>query len=266
MKFKLIINDRHREDKGKEIEEIEDINGHHTLNELIAQIALQTFNEEFLRLYSEKDIDREYDLTQYWTKEQRALTLYEHGFQDGVEYQIDADNYPEASLSPVTIGTDKTWYIIKSGSYGPILKVVPNMPKFRIDFNSWRAYLPGQRTKSLKVLVEPKVIPDKNGKIPDKNVPLEPGKYTLRKFKFHEKFEDLHLDFEPGTKIPRLKIGETGEFVQGEDIEFTFPLLDAPEPLSKMKHDLGPKAASNAAAAFGFIVPVIDFFLAASGM
>ena len=27
MKFKLIINDRHREDKGKEIEEIEDING-----------------------------------------------------------------------------------------------------------------------------------------------------------------------------------------------------------------------------------------------
>ena len=107
------------------------------MNELIAQIALQTFNEEFLRLYSEKDIDREYDLTQYWTKEQRALTLYEHGFQDGVEYQIDADNYPEASLSPVTIGTDKTWYIIKSGSYGPILKVVPNMPKFRIDFNSW---------------------------------------------------------------------------------------------------------------------------------
>ena len=98
-----------------------------------------TFSANFLRLYTHTDIEREFDLLQYWGQEQKDSTLGELGFKDDVTYHIDADNYPEASLSAVTFDTDKTWQLIKSGpgKEGPIFTLKPNMAQFRIDFTSF---------------------------------------------------------------------------------------------------------------------------------
>ena len=104
---------------------------------LLQEISELTFNERHLRLYTHNDIEREFDLLQYWTQEQRDSTLSKLGFKEDVAYHIDADNYPDASVSPVTIDTDKTWQIIRSGKEGPVLTVTPNMDQFRIDLTSY---------------------------------------------------------------------------------------------------------------------------------
>ena len=113
------------------------ITGSHTFKELLHEISELTFNERFLRLYTHTDMEREFDLLQYWTQEQRDSTLSQLGFKEEFAYHIDADNYPDASVSPVTIDTDKTWQIIRSGREGPVLTVTPNMDQFRIDLTSY---------------------------------------------------------------------------------------------------------------------------------
>merc|ERR1712223_589076 len=248
MKFVIRINEDQNGEPGDEevITEIEGvpITGSHTFKELLHEISELTFNERFLRLYTHTDMEREFDLLQYWTQEQRDSTLSQLGFKEKFAYHIDADNYPDASVSPVTIDTDKTWQIIRSGKEGPILTVTPNMDQFRIDLTSYRMRMIGKaREKKLKVIIDPKL--DKNGK-------LIHGTYKAKKFQFSEKDEKLHLDFEPGTNIPQLKINE--EIIAGTDFDFIFPL--EPQALSQVR--LAP-AATGAA---GSILSVVDFLLA----
>ena len=107
-----------------------------------------------------------------------------------------------------------------------------------------RKVLLGQkRQKKLKVIIDPKL--DKNGK-------LEHGTYKAMKFQFSKDDEKLHLDFEPGTNIPQLKIN--GNIIEGTEFDFIFPL--EPQALSQVR--LAP-AATGAA---GSILSVVDFFLA----
>ena len=100
------------------------------------------------------------------------------------------------------------------------------------------------REKKLKVIIDPKL--DKNGK-------LIRGTYKARKFQFSEKDEKLHLDFEPGTNIPQLKIN--GNIIEGTEFDFIFPL--EPQALSQVRLS---ETTTGAPAA---ILSVVDFFLAA---
>ena len=78
------------------------------------------------------------------------------GFKENGTYHIDADNYPEASLSAVTFDTDKTWQLIKSGpgKEGPIFTLKPNMDQFRIDFTSFvsLSFLKGLTKQDFSIL------------------------------------------------------------------------------------------------------------------
>ena len=108
---------------------------------LIHEISELTFNENDLKLYARSDIEREYDLLQIWTQEQRKLTLDQIGFKDGVTYNIDADNYQEASDTPVKVHADRKWQIVKSGKNGPVFHVGPGTSgDVHVDSTSWVSY------------------------------------------------------------------------------------------------------------------------------
>ena len=111
------------------------------MGHLIHEISELTFNENDLKLYARSDLEREFDLLQIWTQEQKNLTLDEIGFQKGVAYNIDADNYLEASETPVKIHTDRNWQIVKSGKNGPVFPLRPGtsgeVTDVHLDSTAW---------------------------------------------------------------------------------------------------------------------------------
>ena len=118
------------------------------------------------------------------------------------------------------------------------------MWKYNIYFFQRKVCLGIPREKKLKVIIDPKL--DKNGK-------LEHGTYKAMKFQFSKDDEKLHLDFEPGTNIPQLKIN--GKIIEGTEFDFIFPL--EPQALSQVRLS---ETTTGAPAA---ILSVVDFFLAA---
>ena len=118
--------------------------------------------------------------------------------------------------------------------------------------------MPGKRTKRLLVLVDPKPKLDKNGK-----VQMEDGTYIAKKFLFPEQSEELYLAFEPGTNLPQLKINN--EIIASVDTECTFPLINAPQGLSKMRVGSNAAKLAKVGTAAGIAIGVLDFFLAAGG-
>ena len=106
-----------------------------SLEELIEKISDATaFYDDHLKLYDHSDFDRERNLLKIWTDEGKKMTLKELGFQPGQDYQIDADNYPEAANPPVKIETQATWNILMSG--GPML-IGPHTQGITLDRTSW---------------------------------------------------------------------------------------------------------------------------------
>lgn len=196
----------HIDGEGDE-EEITDLEGSNTLEDLIQEIHIATTYdvEESLKLYSRNDQERECELLSIWTEEQRQMSLQELGFQEDVTYEIDVDNYPEASRSPVQIDTHEEWQIITSSRKAPILNVGPNSSPIPLETTGW---ITRPTMIKLKVVIDQQTMEN------------DTKSYTIRRFKFSAEHETIRLECElgeNGIKYPLLMIPGQDEVIRGVD-------------------------------------------------